>query len=199
MGEASLADEPGRLPQVAEAMKAALGSVKGMSGTGTMSSRGFNKGAEIVLPAGADPQIRQAMDQMKESFSRLAAPLPEEAVGAGARWEVKMPVKSQGMTINQTATYELASIEGERVTAKCTLAQNASNQKIQNPTMPSLKVDLTKMVNKGTGNFRLDLAQLLPPEATLDMHSEMAMAMNMGGQKQTMTMTMDMNVQIEAK
>ena len=70
------------------------------------------------MPPGADAQTRQLMDQMKDSFSSVAAPLPEEAVGPGARWEVKMPIKSQGMTIDQTATYELVSLEGERLTTK---------------------------------------------------------------------------------
>ena len=120
-----------------------------MSGTGTISSRGFSKGIEFKAPPGADPQTRQIMDQMKDSFASLAAPLPEEAVGPGAKWEVRMPIKSQGMTIDQTATYELVSIEGESLTTKSTITQHAANQKIENPAMPGLKVDLTKMTGNG--------------------------------------------------
>ena len=136
---------------------------------------------------------------MKESFSRIAVPLPEEAVGAGAKWEVRMPLKSQGMTINQTATYELASLEGERVATKAGIAQSASNQKIPNPAMPAMKVDLDKMVVRGTGDITFDLGKVVAPEGTMDSHSELLMSVNTGGQKQTITMTVDLNLRLEAK
>jgi len=83
----------------------------------------------------------------------VAVQLPEEAVGPGAKWEVKMPVHSQGMTIAQTTSYELLSLEAERLTVTNTVSQSASNQKIQSPVMPGLKVDLTKMTGTGTGNI----------------------------------------------
>lgn len=199
MGETTLADDPGGNAQVAELVKAALGGVKGMSGTGTVSSRGLAKGMEFKVPPGADAQTRQVMDQMKNSFSSIAAPLPEEAVGPGARWEAKMPIKSQGMTIDQMTTCELVSIEGERVTTKSTFTQRASNQKIESPAMPGLKVDLIKMIGTGTGESKIDLGKLLPSEGTTDLHSETDMALNMGGQKQPISTKLDLHVHLESK
>ena len=199
MGDISLSDEPGGLPEVAEAMKAVFAGTKGLAGTGTASSRGFSKGVEFKSPVGSNPQTRQFMDQMKETFAQLAAPLPEEAVGPGAKWEVKMPLKSQGMTIDQMATYEVVTLEGERLTTKSTIVQHAANQKIQNPVMPTLKMDLTKMVGSGSGERTFDLAHLLPASGTGKVHTETSMSMNMGGQKQPMTMKMDLNLQFEAK
>ena len=67
---------------------------------------------------------------MKGSFAHLAVPLPEEAVGPGAKWEVRMPIKTQGMTIDQTATYEVVSLEGERLATKSAVVQHAANQKV---------------------------------------------------------------------
>src|SRR5205823_1741160 len=75
VSDASVADEPGVLPQVAQAMKTSIAGTKGMSGTGTLSSRGLNKGSEIKVPASADAPIRQAAEQMKESFANLGTPL----------------------------------------------------------------------------------------------------------------------------
>jgi len=199
MGDASVSDEPGVMPQVAEAMKAAFAGFKGMSGTGTMSSRGLSHGIEFKAPAGSDPQARQLMDQMKDSLSQLAAFLPEEPVGLGAKWEVKMPIKSQGMTMDQTTVSELASLDGERLTTKSTITQHAASQKIQNPAMPGLKMDLTKMTGKGTGERTVDLGKLLPLAGTGEVHSETSMVMNAGGQKQAMTMKMDMNIRLETK
>jgi hypothetical protein len=199
MGETTLADDPGGNAQLAELMKTALGGIKGMSGTGTVSSRGLAKGMEFKVPTGVDAQTRQVMDQMRDSFSSIAAPLPEEAVGPGARWEAKIPIRSQGMTIDQTGTSELVSIEGDRLTTKSTFTQRASNQKVESPAMPGLKVDLIKMNGTGTGESNYDLGKLLPIAGTTILHSETDMAMNMGGQKQPISTKMDLNVRLESK
>jgi hypothetical protein len=199
MTEASIEEDPGVLPQVVEAMKSSLGSMKGLSGTGIISSRGINKGSDIKVPDGADPQMRQAVEQMKESFTRTAVPLPEEPVGLGAKWEAKMPIKSQGMVITQIANYELTSIEGERLTAKSTVTQTAADQKIENPAMPGLKIDLKKMTGNGNGEVNFDLARLLPVHGSVKFHSDMAMGMNAGGQAQAMDMKMDMDLTLESK
>jgi hypothetical protein len=199
MGDTTVADDPGGAPQVAELIKAALGGAKGISGTGSVSSRGFAKGMVFKVPPETDAQTRKLMDQMSDSFSSVAVPLPEEAVGPGARWEARMPLKSQGMTLDQTATCELVSIDGERVTTKRAITQRASNQKIENPAMPGLKVDLTKMTGTGTGQSTSDLGKLLPSAGTTDLHSETDMAMNMGGQKQEINTKLDLNVRLESK
>jgi hypothetical protein len=199
MSDANTVEDPDVIPQVAEAMKAGVAAMKGLSGKGTISSRGINKVIEIKPPPGADPQVLQGVEQMKEMMSHVVAALPEEAVGAGAKWETKMQLKSQGMKINQTTVVQLASLEGERCTVKSTITQSASNQKIQNPMMPGTQVDLTRMTGTGTGDVTFDLAQLLSQAATAAIHSETSMAVNAAGQKQTMAMKMDQNIQIESK
>lgn len=199
ISDASVVSDPEVMALVAETMKASLLKFKGVAGTGKLSDRGFGLGTEMKLPADADPQARQTLDQMKDTLSSTAAPLPEEAVGPGARWEVKAKLKSQGMTIDQTVTYELVSIEDGRITLKSTITQNAANQKIQSPAMPGMKLDLSKMTSTGTGSTTFDLAKLMPTEGNSEEHTEMVMEMNMGGQKQSMTTKTDVNVQMGAK
>jgi hypothetical protein len=199
MGEANVAEDADAMPQLVTAMKAALGGVKGVKGTGVISAQGLPKSSEMDVPANADAQLRQTMEQAKDSFKNLAAPLPVEAVGAGARWEVKQAIKSQGMTINQTTTYQITSIEGDRLAATSNISQSAANQKIENPAMQGVKLDLTKMVGTGKGTINFDLAHLMPSASALDSHTDMSMAMNMGNQKQSMSMKMDMNLKLEAK
>jgi hypothetical protein len=199
--DASVSDEPDVIAQVAEAMRNAVGGMKGIGGTGMITSRGINKGTDIKVPEGADPQVKQFVEQMKETMSRVASPLPEEAVGAGAKWEIKMQIKSQGMTLNQNATYELVNIEGDRCAAKTSVSQTAANQKIQNPMMPGTKVDLTKLTGQGTGEVTFDLGQIIPPEASVQFHQDMATSTTAANstQKQTMDMKMDLNLHVEAK
>lgn len=199
MSDANTVEDPDVIPQVAEAMKAGVAAMKGLSGKGTISSRGINKVIEIKPPPGADPQVLQGVEQMKEMMSHVVVALPEEAVGSGAKWETKMQLKSQGMKINQTIIIQLASPEGEKCNVKTTVTQTASNQKIQNPMMPGTQVDLTRMTGTGTGEITFDLAQLLSQASTAEIHSETSMAVNAVGQKQTMAMKMDQSIQIESK
>jgi hypothetical protein len=199
MADMGVSDEAEATPEVTEAIKAAFTGLKGVSGSGTISSRGFSKGLEFKAPADSKPQVRQIVDQMKDMYAQLAIPLPEEAVGPGAKWEVKMPIKAQGMTIDQKATYEVVSLEGERLTTKSTLVQQAANQKVQNPALPGLKIDLTKMVGNGSGERTSELTHILPTTGTGKLHSESSMAMDIGGQKQAMTMKTDMNLRFDSK
>jgi hypothetical protein len=199
MTDASVSDEPGVMPQVAETMKSSLGNLKGLSGKGLTSNRGMNKGTEINMPAGADPQVRQAMDQLKESFANLSSPLPEEAVGAGAKWEVTVPLKSQGMSIDQTTTYELVSLNEDTLNTKVSINQTAPKQKVQSPAMPNMKLDLLKMSGTGTGEVSRNLGQLLPLSGAITSHTDLLMGVGVGAQQQTMSMKMDIDLHLEAK
>jgi hypothetical protein len=200
VGDASAAEEPaGGAPPAAKAKKSSLGGVRGLSATGTISSQGFSKGFDFKAPPGADPQTHMLMDLLKDVFIQLVTPLPEEAVGGGAKWEVKAPVQSHSIKIDQTANYELVSVEGETYKTKSTSTQRASNQKIDNPIMPGMKVDLTKWTAKGTSEFGLDAGKLMPSSGTMELHSEMGMGLNLGAQSQGFTMKMDVNLRIEAK
>jgi len=180
-------------------MKASLGNLKGLTGTGLTSNRGVNKGTEINLPAGADPQVRQAMDQMKDSFANLSSPLPEEAIGAGAKWEVTMQLKSQGMRIDQTTTYELVSLKDDNLNTKVSINQTAPKQKVQSPAMPDMKLDLLKMSGTGTGELSVNLGQLLPASGAITSHTDLQMGVGASAQQQTMSMKMDIDLHLEAK
>jgi hypothetical protein len=197
--DATVAQDPDVVPQLAETLKASLEAIKGLVATGTVSSRGLSKGTEFKLAPDTNPQARQAVEQMKETFSALVIPLPEEAVGAGSKWESRSQLKTQGMNIDQTVTYELVSVDGERLVLKSTTLQSAANQKIDSPAMPGMKIDLKKMEEKGTGKLTLDLTQLLPREGSATSHADFNMAMNMGPQTQAMSMRNDTSMVIESK
>jgi hypothetical protein len=199
LADVKLGDEEGAAPEVVAAMKSAFEGAKGLAGTGTVTDRGVNKGTKFEVPAGADAQVRQAVEQMKESFSQLTTPLPEEAVGVGAKWEAKRDMKSQGMTMQQTETYQLAAMDGDRLTLKNTIGQTAPKQKVENPAMPGVKLDLEKMSGTGSGDAVWDLGRLLPSSGGAELKSEQAMSINAGGQKQPMTMKLDVKVQMEGK
>ena len=197
-GDVEVAEDAGT-PEMAQALKGALGDLSGLTGMGTNTSRGFNKGFQMNVPADANPQTKQMFEQMGDSLKTIANPLPEEAVGLGAKWESKLLIKSQGMQINQTTHSELVGLTEGQATFKISLTQTAANQKISNPAMPGLKLDLTKMDGSGTGESTIDLKQILPTKATMNSKTDLAMAMYMGNQKQTMKMAMTMELTLQNK
>jgi hypothetical protein len=197
MSDLTVADDPDALPQMVEAIKTAMGGLKGVSVAGTMSNRGISKSIEAKTPADATPQARQTIEQMKDSFCNTGVVLPQEAIGPGAKWEVKQKVKSQGMTLDQTTVYELVSIDGDHFNAKTTMSQTAANQAVENPAMQGMKMDLVRLSTKGTGEATVDLGQFAPTLATMDMRTESTMTMNMGDQKTDMSMKMNIGVRME--
>ena len=116
--ETNVPEESGVLQQAVEPLKTALAGMQGLSGTGTMSSLGQSKGFKFQFPTNAPASTRMLVEQMKDAFVNLSASLPKEALGAGAKWEVKESLASQGVTIQQTSTYELASFQGEHAVIK---------------------------------------------------------------------------------
>jgi hypothetical protein len=199
VGKADVAAGTDSNPQLTELLKPAFSALKGLSGSGSTSDRGFSKGPQIRTPAGSAPQLGQFIDLLKESLPGLLVPLPEEAVGPGAKWEVKTPIKNQGMAIDQTTTYQLVSVEGDRLTLKDTVEQRASKQKVQIPAMPGLAFDLTRLTGKGSEDLTLDLGALLPREGASSLVWEAAMEMNVAGQKSALTMKTAQDVRIQGE
>ena len=198
--DATIAADSNTPPAVVTAMQNALAGISGMTGTGEMTDRGVVKNVEMKLPAtAAAAALSQSIGQMKDSLSSSATPLPEEAVGAGARWEYKTRLKSQGMTLDQTMDFELVSMDGDHVTLRTTLTQSAASQKIQSAAAAAAKMELTRLTGHGSGTTVLDLGKVMPASATLDENIETVMGMTIGQQKQTMDMKMSMSIAIESK
>lgn len=199
VGEADVAADSNVPAPLVEAVKASMASMKGFVVTSTMTDRYYNKKADAKIPPGTDPQTRASMEQMKESFASMKFILPEEAIGVGAKWEVKGKVKTQGATAEQTTTHELIAIEGDILTVKSSTTATAANQKIPNPLMPNLKVDLTKLTGTETETATVSLKKILPLEATANERAELSLSINAGGQKQAMTMTTETRSTLETE
>ena len=88
----------GPTAQVMEFMKAAFPKLKGQTTSGVMSSRGFSGRTETKSPKSNEvlPALVQLFQaQMSAGLNIIAAPLPEEAIGAGGKWEVKPAEESR--------------------------------------------------------------------------------------------------------
>jgi hypothetical protein len=183
----------------AAAIQQSLEGMKGISISGIYSHRGIARSQKVRAGNSTNPQISQTLEQMQDTFSQLAVPLPEDAVGVGARWEHKDTLRSQGMKILQAATYELTSVSNGLVSLNVTISQNAANQKVQNPALPAVKLDLTRMEGSGAGTTIMTLDQLISTASAMKVHTDVAMAMNMNGQKHAIVMKMDIDLKMESQ
>jgi hypothetical protein len=196
MSDVTVSDDGGT-PGMKEAIGGILGSAKGMTGKGTISSRGFNRGAEISLPPGANPQLQQTMGQMKDAIAQIAAPVPDEPIGVGGKWEVRMSMQQQSLVIKQVGTYEITSIDGDVISTDTTVTQLADPQPVVNPQMPTLKMELVRMNGSGSGTTTFDLNKGMPVKAAAKIGNELEMAVDAGGQKQSIKMKMDLGLKID--
>jgi hypothetical protein len=179
-------------PAMVNTIKQQMSSALGLSGSGTVTSRGFPKDVEIKLPPGIDPQIRQSMDNMKESMNQLSAPLPEEPVGRGARWQVTMPMETPAMKFTQIATYTLSEIQGDKVKFDITIKQSALPQEIDTPgAAPGMKVSLESFESTGKGTVEQQMTNLVP---TSNMNMTTTNAVSANNQKIKTTMRIGMKI-----
>jgi hypothetical protein len=165
----------------------------------TISDRGISKSAEARIPPGADAEARAGIETMKDAFAKSDFVLPHEAIGAGARWEVRQKVKSGGMTIDQTTVHQLVSIQDEVLTTRGSSVQQAANQKISNPMLPQATADVIKMTGSLTNTATIRLTKLLPPQETREEHTETILAATTDGQRQTLTIKSVTSSSVESK
>jgi hypothetical protein len=186
--DVSVSAGSGPTTEVMETLKAAFSSLKGLTNSGVMSSRGFSRRTETKGPKSdkALPAIaRLFQGQMNLGLDVIAAPLPEEAVGAGAKWEAKPAEESREEVVK--AVYEIVSIEEHRVTARIKVTVSGSKQ-----TPKDLAI-----TGGGSGEMTIDLGHIMPAKGNLVYRLEMSGTDGAGGKKLTMKTGMDLR--IEAK
>lgn len=163
----------------------ALDGLKGVSALMTMTDRGLIKALKFDESKITDPTTKQLLQT--SGFDRLSAPLPEEPIGLGAKWEVSQRVDANGMSIDQKTVYEVLEMAPGRTTLGVTIAQTAGTQAVNAPGMPP-EVQATIVEMKGTGKGRLTLSDgSITLYGDMNMHSDVTMDMQMGGQSQRMT------------
>jgi hypothetical protein len=169
-----------------------LKGIAGMKGSAVVTDRGITKTAEIAAGKDASPLMLQTIDNLSRSLESFASPVPEEAVGTGARWEVTQETELNGVRLRQKATYELVLITGTLRRLRFEVKQEADEQEIQPPGVPA-KMRLKGLTGSGKGEMLVDLTQLSPRKSTFDLSTEFELSseeLGIEGMKQEIKMTM---------
>lgn len=168
IGTPGLADETNAPPQAAQ-IKAALASLNGLTIAAVVSDRGVSKKAEVKAGAVTNPMMSEATEEIKENMANLAVPFPEEAIGNGAKWEVKGRTKSGGASMAETVNHQLVSVDGDHLSTTFTMSASASDQKVQ--TM-GMQIHILEATNEGSGADAVDLSKVIPLQKTADLNTE---------------------------
>jgi hypothetical protein len=186
-------DTAGADPAMAAALAGASTDLSSLKTSGTMTSRGVTT-SSLDISKIADPALKQMMESASTAVQSMSFPMPEEAVGVGARWEVRQRMASGGIEALTTSTVEVTAIQGSKVSLKVTLNQTAPVQAMKNPALPpDAEINLTSFTGTGTTNTVVDLATL-STEGTGAMSMAMSMQMKMQGMEQNMNMTTNLKI-----
>lgn len=182
-------------PKVLEAMRSQFKKIAGMSGSFIVDNRGQNKGGNFVFLQEIDAQLKQ---QISDSLNQISSPLPEEAIGIGARWQTTSLANFRGMKATQTATYELVNLQDGVVTLNVSVQQQAQPQTLKQPGLPSgATLTLRSLNSQGKGQVIVPLNQLFPIRSRLVMNANSQMAVKQAGKAEETTMDAKMQMQLD--
>lgn len=162
--------------QVGKAMGDALTGMKGMKISYFVTPKGRTHDVKVDLPAGAPAQAKMMVDQTKQSFENLMAPLPDEAVGVGGKWVVLTRV-STGADIIQWTTYTLKKRDGSKVELDAVVTQLAAAPTISGGQMPGT-ANIDSFSSGGTGLTSMDLTRIAPDTGNANVKNGMSFSAN---------------------
>ncbi len=174
---------------MAKALSPVMNGMKGMTIKYFVSQKGRARDVQVTMPANADPNATQMLEQMKQSFDSMVAPLPDEPVGVGGTWIVISRLKT-GADILQYTTYKLLSRKGSKIELETTVKQLAASASLATPGATAGHV--SKFLSDGTGSASLDLTSLAPDKGTASVNGSMGLDAGAMG-----SMSVDTKVKID--
>jgi hypothetical protein len=154
---------------VAEGMRAEVAEIARLSGSALVTCRGLAKEVTVDPRAAVESTgTGQMAEQVRQTLRDVAAPLPEEEVGIGARWRKLSQLSERDTRITQTESFRLVGLQGDRGTLDDALAQTAPPQALRAPGMPpGAHARMESMLASGEAKVRFDLSRLVP-QTTFD-------------------------------
>ncbi len=171
---------------------AAPSSLKGLSAEMTMTDRGIVKSMILDTATITDPALQQVL--AASGLEKLSAPLPEEPVGVGARWEVTQNRVTNGVRMVQKGLYEVVALDDSTASLTVTIEQTAPAQKLSPPGMPAgADVSLVGLTGTGTGRLTLTRGALIL-YGEIDIMSKMSMDIGAEGQTRRLSADTEMKM-----
>ncbi|MDH3681621.1 MAG: hypothetical protein OEV40_16925, partial [Acidimicrobiia bacterium] len=141
---------------------------------------------------GLDPTLASTMEQMITN-SQFAHPLPEEAVGVGARWEIIQLLPVNGLDVEQITSYEVVAIDGSVVELAATTEQIVPVGSEMVAGGASATVVAWESIS--SGSIRLDLTSMVPASSS-QLFASQEFEFGPGAEKTVLKQTIETQVEI---
>jgi hypothetical protein len=161
----AVAAQDGDRSPLVEGMRAEVAAVEHLSGTATVTTLGLTTTISLdpgSLADAAAGTTGQMVEQVRQTLRDLAAPLPVESVGRGARWEKLSQLASKDARITQTDTFTLAEAVRTAGVLDDVLAQTAPSQPLRVLGASGSQARMESMLASGDAKVRFDLSRLVP-------------------------------------
>jgi hypothetical protein len=150
---------------MADGMREEVAAVVRLTGSATVNPLGLTTSLTVdvaSLPEAGAGGSGQMIEQVRQTLRDLAAPFPEEPVGAGARWEKLSQLSSRDAHLTQTDAYTLLALTRTGGTIDDVLAQTAPSQPLPTPGAANVQARMDSMLASGDGKTTFDLTRLAP-------------------------------------
>lgn len=124
------------------------------------------------------------VQELGDQLSAAAMPLPEEAVGVGARWEVRSSMSVSGLAFRLASTFEITELTEDQVVTRAQLRMTMPPG-LQNILGQSVEVQGGELVGDGSTTWRFALPV---PTGGQDASGEFTLALSRGGESVEMTL-----------
>ena len=165
-GRVEVVSSPGADPMMADMMKSTCAGVEGVSGAVLLNSRGITLETRLSIPANMDPGAKMVLESLRDAIGQVSFPLPEQAVGVGAKWQMMVRPPEPG-GLDQTTTFTLRALDGDRFEVASEAKMHAGEGMIQmSPGQPPLK--RRSLDSTGSSKLKGDLTHVAPEETVLE-------------------------------
>lgn len=201
--EADVVADASVAPEILEAVRSSIKKMVGIKGTLITNNRGQVKSSNISLPEDIDPMTKTLLAQVSTSLDQMSSPVPQVAIGIGAKWRVSDNLKISSIKMNQSTIYELVSLKDNIAILKVTVDQKADAQDVILPGIPtdSANVSLKSMLSQGQGQLTLALDSVMPTRSIMSIRSqsEMSIKETTSGKETTIGTQMSMQINLESQ
>lgn len=163
---------------------AAIRGLTGVTGTSIVTPRNEVTQTSLSGTESLPDSMQQSLSRVSDQTGALSAPLPQQAVGVGAKWRVVTDTTVNGIHLHQESVYTLQERDGDHAVLTITGRQTASHQQAELPGVPAgTKTTIVSFASRMTGRTDLDLhSPLLANSGTMHLSSHQRFRVTTAGQ-----------------
>src|SRR5262249_11311356 len=139
-----------------------LDTMKGIQIGYFINKKGYVHDLKIDVPKSFPAGAEQVLQGLNQSFESLGTPLPDDAVGLGAKWQVLRRDKTMGVDVVQSMTFTLKARSGSKATLDITVSQLLASDVI---SLPGMSADASARVksfsSNGAGTLQIDSGSMI--------------------------------------